>query len=87
MIYDDELKLRNGAKPIAYHTWAGGRLERKHLGLVLAKAYVGNHPYVTWQMVSDDGKKWDCYAGHYCESLTEGFRSFKERRKAAPKNG
>ena len=60
-----EITLRNGAKPILHHRWKGGRGQRPHQGLVLAKTDGGAHPYVTWAMASDGGEFWDCYYGHY----------------------
>jgi len=79
-----DITLRNGAKPILHHTWKGGRGLRPFLGLVLAKTAVGNHPFATWSMASDDGVTWDCFGGHYCMQMAEGFRSYTERRKGQP---
>ena len=79
-----DITLRNGAKPILHYTWKGGRGQRPHQGLVLAKTDGGAHPYVTWAMASDGGDFWDCFQGHYCGQLAEGLRSFAERRKGAP---
>jgi hypothetical protein len=78
------IHLRNGAKPIIHHAWRGGRGERHHLGLVLAVSSTSYHPYVTWLMASDDGRTWDCFAGAYCMTVGEGFRSYRDRREGVP---
>jgi hypothetical protein len=81
----DAIVLRNGADVIIHHRWRGRRGERSHLGLVLAMPVSSpHHPYVTWSMASDDGRIWDCFSGHYCESPTEAFRSYRARRNEVP---
>ena len=79
-----DITLRNGAKPILHHTWKGGRGERRFRGVVMAKTDGGIHPFVTWDMSSDDGTFWDCFHGHYCMQMAEGFRSYTERRAGRP---
>ena len=80
-------RLRNGATPMLWHTWPGGRGLRKHLGIVLAKTATGHQPFVTWQMASDDGVTWDCAAGHYWSQMAQGFRSYEERRQQVTPRG
>ena len=83
----EKLRLRNGAQPILWHTWAGGSGLRQHLGLVLAKTAYGHHKFVTWRIASDDGVVWDCSGGHYWQQMAQGFRSYSERREQETPNG
>lgn len=73
------LILSNGSEPLMWNVQSGKKGKRNYIGTVLAKWTRGIHPYVVWNMSSEDGSKWNCEAGAYCDSLNEAGKIFAER--------
>ena len=80
------LTLKNGAEPLMWSVSgsAGGSGCRNYVGTVLAKWTRGVHPFVVWSMYSDDGDKWECGAGDYCDTIREASEIFANRAKTQP---
>ena len=71
--------LANGATPIRWECWHGGRGDRSLIGRVIATGNTGNHAYAVWTMASDDGSVWDCFWGHYVDSLESATESYASK--------
>jgi len=70
------ITLMNGATPIKAEMWAGRAGERDLIGRVIATDF-GNHRFAVWTMASDDqGKTWECFWGHYVDSMEEANESY-----------
>ena len=74
------MKLNNGAEAIQWAARWGNEIEMPYVGKVLARlAHNDLHPFVVWSMTSEDGLAWDCYHGHYCETLDKARTAFAQR--------
>ena len=67
--------LANGATPIRWECWHGGRGDRSLIGRVIATG-IGNHTYAVWTMASDDGSVWDCFWGYYIDALEDATDAY-----------
>lgn len=73
--------LPNGAQPLMWSVRPGGNGLRPYLGTVLAHLPHNElHPYVVWEMASDDNQSWDCYDGDYVSDYEQAEEVFANRR-------
>ena len=72
--------LECGATPMMWEGRVGGNGLRPYIGTVVAR-WNDPHPYVVWDIASDDGLHWDCFAGDYCEEITDALDVFAHRVK------
>ena len=76
------MKLNNGRKPIMWTVWEGGEGERPYVGAVLAHRKGYEHdPYVVWSCASDDGINFDCFWGHYCQTIDQCVEPYLIKRQ------
>lgn len=75
------ITLANGSEPLMWSVRPGGNSYRNYLGTVLAKWTLGVHPFVVWTMSSDDGDRWECGEGAYCDTLDQATEIFANRAK------
>lgn len=68
-------------EPLAWNVRPGGNGLRNYIGTVLAHLPTNDmHPYVVWNMASDDNQSWDCFSGDYFSDYDQALDAFANRR-------
>jgi len=80
----------SGAVPLVWHVAEGyGDGLRPFIGRVLAhlSGPRWSHPYVVWNMASDDGVSFRCERGDYCDTIGQAEEIFAQRAQTVPRRG
>jgi len=83
------IQLNNKAVPLVWHVAEGyGDGLRPFIGRVLAHLSRNElHPYVVWNVASDDGAAFDCESGDYCDTIGQAEEIFARRAQTVPRRG